>query len=143
MSVKTIETSLAPQWRKRDCLIMSTAKSVANEKAEQSAKAKPAKAPKQAASSEIYKLTLPNTFNREAIDSIRASLSQKTSAANISITATTVETISASALLMLLSAARTSQRFGFQFSIERPSSPMHSAIEALGLSTEFDDFLKL
>jgi anti-anti-sigma regulatory factor len=87
-------------------------------------------------------VALPAVVDLDSLDSIRDGLIDAIEEGPVSVSADGVERVSTNALFMLLSAGETARRNNFEFSIERPSAAMTTAIERLGLGTQFSGMMR-
>ncbi|WP_170926543.1 STAS domain-containing protein [Devosia lucknowensis] len=86
-------------------------------------------------------VALPEVIDLDAIDGIRDVLIDALEEGPVTVQAGAVERVSTNALLMLVSAAETARRHQFDFKIEAPSAAMTTAIERLGLGTQFSGMI--
>lgn len=91
---------------------------------------------------EMQSVALPAIVDLDALDMVRDELIEAIERGPIEVDAAGVERVATNALLMLMSAAESAQRNDFAFSITKPSDPMVTAIERLGLSESFEPIIK-
>jgi len=85
---------------------------------------------------------LPGIIDLDAIDAIRDRLIDALELGSVVVKADAVERVSTNALLLLVSAAETARRNHFDFAIEAPSAAMTTAIDLLGLGSQFSGMMK-
>ena len=86
-------------------------------------------------------VALPEILDLDSLDGIRDGLIDGIEEGPVTVKAGAVERVSTNALLMLISAAQTARRNDFTFKIEQPSAAMSTAIERLGLRTQFSGIM--
>lgn len=87
-------------------------------------------------------VALPAIIDLDSLDGIRDGLIDAVEEGAVVVTAGAVERVSTNALFMLISAAETARRNQFEFAIEEPSAALMSAIERLGLDTQFSGMVR-
>ena len=87
-------------------------------------------------------VALPAIVDLDALDTVRDGLIDAVELGAVEIDGSHVERVATNALLMLVSAAETSRRNNFAFSISGASAPMLAAIDRLGLSGSFSALMK-
>lgn len=87
-------------------------------------------------------VALPAIVDLDALDTVRDGLIDAVELGAVEIDGSQVERVATNALLMLVSAAETSRRNNFTFSISGASAPMLAAIDRLGLSGSFSALMK-
>jgi anti-anti-sigma regulatory factor len=87
-------------------------------------------------------VALPAIVDLDALDTVRDGLIDAVELGAVEIDGSQVERVATNALLMLVSAAETSRRNNFAFSISGASAPMLAAIDRLGLSGSFSVLMK-
>lgn len=87
-------------------------------------------------------IALPAVVDLDALDSVRDRLIEAVDAGPVAVSGANVERVASNALLLLVSAAETARRNGFEFTLTKASEPMLSAIERLGLSPSFAGMMK-
>ena len=87
-------------------------------------------------------IALPAIIDLDSLDSIRDGLIDFIEEGPVSVDASAVERVSTNALFMLISAAETARKNQFDFAIEQPSAAMTTAIERLGLGTQFSGMIR-
>ncbi|MDO8359925.1 MAG: STAS domain-containing protein [Devosia sp.] len=87
-------------------------------------------------------VALPAIVDLDALDTVRDGLIDAVELGAVEIDGSRVERVATNALLMLVSAAETSRRNNFAFSISGASAPMLAAIDRLGLSGSFSVLMK-
>jgi anti-anti-sigma regulatory factor len=87
-------------------------------------------------------VALPAIVDLDALDTVRDGLIDAVELGGVEVDASSVERVATNALFMLISAAETSRRNSFSFSITGASAPMVAAIDRLGLSASFSDLMK-
>jgi anti-anti-sigma regulatory factor len=87
-------------------------------------------------------VALPAIVDLDALDQVRDGLIDAVELGPVEIDASRVERVATNALFMLVSAAETSRRNSFGFSIAGTSAPMLAAIDRLGLSASFSALMK-
>ena len=87
-------------------------------------------------------IALPAVVDLDALDSVRDKLIDAVDNGPVAVNGAAVERVASNALLLLVSAAETARRNGFDFTVAKPSEPMLSAIERLGLAPRFADMMK-
>lgn len=85
---------------------------------------------------------LPAIVDLDALDHVRDGLIDRVETGPVEIDASKVERVSTNSLFMLLSAAESSRRGGFNFAISGASAPMVAAIDRLGLGGAFSEYMK-
>ncbi len=87
-------------------------------------------------------VALPAIVDLDALDVVRDGLIDAVEMGSVEIDASAVERVATNALFMLVSAAETSRRNSFAFTISGISVPMLAAIDRLGLTASFTDLIK-
>jgi anti-anti-sigma regulatory factor len=87
-------------------------------------------------------IALPAIIDLDALDGIRDGLIDAIEEGPVTVTGSAVERVSTNALFMLISAAEAARRNHFEFAIEQPSAALTTAIERLGLSTQFSGMMR-
>jgi anti-anti-sigma regulatory factor len=87
-------------------------------------------------------VTLPAIVDLDALDIVRDGLIEAVELGGVTIDASRVERVATNALLMLVSAAETSRRNNYGFTIAGASAPMKAAIDRLGLAGSFSGLMK-
>ncbi|HEY8576374.1 MAG TPA: STAS domain-containing protein [Devosia sp.] len=87
-------------------------------------------------------VALPSIIDLDALDGIRDGLIDAIEDGAVTVDASGVERVSTNALFMLISAAETARKNQNEFLIEGPSAAMLSAIERLGLDTQFSGMMR-
>ncbi|MBI4920685.1 MAG: STAS domain-containing protein [Devosia nanyangense] len=87
-------------------------------------------------------VALPAIVDLDALDTVRDGLIDAVELGAVEIDGSRVERVATNALLMLVSAAETSRRNNFAFSISGASAPMLAAIDRLGLGGSFSALMK-
>jgi anti-anti-sigma regulatory factor len=82
-------------------------------------------------------VTLPAVIDLDALDPVRETLLAAVERGPVAVSGVEVERVSTNALIMLLSAAESARRTGYEFAITGPSAAMLAAIERLGLGGQF------
>lgn len=87
-------------------------------------------------------IALPAVIDLDALDSIRDGLLDAIEEGPVTIAASAVERVSTNALFMLISAAETARRNHFEFTIDKPSAALTSAVDRLGLGAQFAEMMR-
>ena len=87
-------------------------------------------------------IALPAVIDLDSLDGIRDGLLDAIEEGSVTLGGGAVERVSTNALFMLMSAAETARRNQFEFAIEQPSAALTSAIERLGLGTQFSGMMR-
>ena len=87
-------------------------------------------------------IALPAVIDLDSLDGIRDGLLDAIEEGPVTLGGGAVERVSTNALFMLMSAAETARRNQFEFAIEQPSAALTSAIERLGLGTQFSGMMR-
>ena len=87
-------------------------------------------------------VALPAIVDLDALDHVRDGLIDRVETGPVEIDASKVERVATNALFMLLSAAESSRRGGFNFAISGASASMVAAIDRLGLAGPFSEYMK-
>jgi anti-anti-sigma regulatory factor len=87
-------------------------------------------------------VALPEIVDLDALDSIRDSMIDVIEEGPVTVVASGVARVSTNALFMLISAAETARKNQFDFTLEKPSVALTSAIERLGLGAQFSGMIK-
>ncbi len=87
-------------------------------------------------------VVLPAIADLDSLDAFRDKLIDVIESGDATVDGSAVERVATNALLMLLSAAETSQRNKNKFMVVNTSEPMQSAIERLGLMPQFEPLMK-
>ena len=87
-------------------------------------------------------VALPALVDLDALDIVRDGLIDAVEVGPVEIDASAVERVATNALFILVSAAETSRRPSYAFSIAGASAPMLAAIDRLGLGPSFAGLLK-
>ncbi|HEV7276028.1 MAG TPA: STAS domain-containing protein [Devosiaceae bacterium] len=87
-------------------------------------------------------IALPAVVDLDALDAVRDRLIEAVDAGPVAVSGANVERVVSNALLLLISAAETARRNGFEFKLMKASAPMLSAIERLGLSPSFAGMMR-
>lgn len=87
-------------------------------------------------------IALPTVVDLDALDSVRDRLLEAVDAGPVTVSGASVERVASNALLLLVSAAETARRNGFDLKVTKASAPMLSAIERLGLKPSFAGIMK-
>lgn len=90
----------------------------------------------------IATFALPAVVDLDALDMVRDTLIEAVDAGPVLVNASAVERVATNALLMLVCAAETARRNGFEFAVGTPSEPMASAIERLGFTPHFAGMIR-
>ena len=87
-------------------------------------------------------VVLPAIVDLDSLDSFRDKLIDALDGGDASVDGSAVERVATNALMMLLSAAETAHSNKNEFSVVKPSEPMQSAIQRLGLTSRFAPLTK-
>ncbi|WP_046173275.1 STAS domain-containing protein [Devosia epidermidihirudinis] len=87
-------------------------------------------------------IALPAIMDLDSLDGVRDGMLDALEAGPVCVRGDAVERVSTNALLILISAAETARRNHYEFQIEQPSAALFSAIERLGLKTQFSGMIK-
>ena len=87
-------------------------------------------------------VALPATVDLDALDNVRDGLIEAVELGPVDVDASAVERVATNALFMLVSAAETSRRNSYAFTISGASAPMLAAIDRLGLGGSFTSLMK-
>lgn len=87
-------------------------------------------------------IALPAVMDLDSLDGIRDGLIDAIDEGPVMVDASAVERVSTNALIMLISAGETARKNQFDFTIERPSPIMMTAIERLGLGERFSGMMR-
>lgn len=85
----------------------------------------------------LSSIALPAVVDLDAVDTVRDQLIEALEAGPVAVSGAGVERVATNALVMLLSAAETARRNGFEFRVADASEPMQSAIARLGFEDAF------
>jgi anti-anti-sigma regulatory factor len=87
-------------------------------------------------------VALPAIIDLDALDIVRDGLIDAVELGPVEVNAAAVERVATNALFMLVSAAETSRRNNYSFTISGAPAPMLAAIERLGLGPSFSGLLR-
>jgi anti-anti-sigma regulatory factor len=87
-------------------------------------------------------LALPPVVDLDSLDPIRDWLIDAIEEGPVTVSGAAVERVATNALFMLISAAETARRNNSAFAITDPSASMKSAIDRLGLASNFAGLVK-
>ncbi len=82
-------------------------------------------------------IALPAIVDLDALDNVRDRLLEALDAGPVVVSGAAVERVATNSLLMLVSAAETARRNGYDFAVSKDSEPMQAAIDRLGLAAAF------
>jgi anti-anti-sigma regulatory factor len=85
---------------------------------------------------------LPEIVDLDSLDGFRDKLLDAIERGDTIVDGDAVERVATNALLMLLSAAESAKRNKNDFAVVKPSEPMQSAIQRLGLTPYFEPLTK-
>ena len=85
---------------------------------------------------------LPAIVDLDSLDGFRDKLLDAIERGDTTVDGGAVERVATNALMMLLSAAETAKRNKNDFAVVKPSEPMLSAIQRLGLTPHFEPLTK-
>ena len=94
------------------------------------------------AEARLTSIALPAVVDLDALDSVRDRLIEAVDAGPVAVNGANVERVASNVLLLLVSAAETARRNGFEFKLTSVREPMLSAIDRLGLSPSFAGMMK-
>lgn len=92
--------------------------------------------------SAIQPLVLPAIVDLDALESVHEDLVEALERGPVQVDASVVERVATNALMLLMSAAETAKRNGFEFELLKISDPMQAAISRLGMSDAFSTMVK-
>lgn len=87
-------------------------------------------------------VVLPPVIDLDALDEIRDALIDRLDAGPVALAAQDVERVSTNGLFVLLSAAETARRAGFDCIVSAPSAALRQAVARLGLERSFAPLFK-
>jgi anti-anti-sigma factor len=90
----------------------------------------------------LVAIDLPAVADLHALEDVREQITAQLDSAQFAIGLKDVQRISTNALLMLLSAARTTAQAGGEMKLVGPSEQVSAAIETLGLGEAFAPLLE-
>ena len=87
-------------------------------------------------------VVLPAIVDLDSLDTFRDGMIDSIEHGDVAVDGSAVERMATNALMMLLSAAATAQRNKNKFAVVKPSEPMQSAVQRLGLTPHFAPLMR-